>query len=158
MTGFHFYNLYSYLALAVEYYRKEKDGANSDKILLKCKWHEFLDNEVCVKLGTLMTIIVKSIWHILCSSTSSSLYSLRWKYWDNYRGFIFLLPQKELRALEPHFLNCIFCFIFSAHIKKKKKKISVRQVTFSDISSHFWKVKLGNPKKYFFLQSWVQIS
>lgn len=26
-----------YLALAVEYYRKGKDGANSDKILLKCK-------------------------------------------------------------------------------------------------------------------------
>lgn len=64
-----------YLALAVEHHKK-KDEANSDKILLKCKSHEFLDNEVCINLRTLTNIVVKSRWHILCTSTSS-LCSLR---------------------------------------------------------------------------------
>lgn len=67
MSIFEFYNLYS-LSLGVEYFRQRKDAAKPDKILLKWKLHEFLDNEVCIKLGTLMMIIVKSIWNILCTS------------------------------------------------------------------------------------------
>lgn len=55
-------------AFVKPYYGTEKQRPDMTTTQLKCKWNEFLGNKAPIKCRTLMTTLIKTIWHILCTT------------------------------------------------------------------------------------------